>query len=199
MLGKFVTSRNSLELEFIPSSFLRLHGTIQDYLDLTDALYENARDTAEGNGTPYAIEVVAEARRIFQHTNSHEAIITVIGKLVEDPLADLLATLIWFKANMENLKLPQYGLCSSLGSLTHYPQLGSLLGQIFKLWPSNLGDTWPVEGSNEAYQASIEAGTIWTDPRRLSLLDFMIEELQVRGGSRILKCFANPFWLKSPL
>ena len=58
------------------------------------------------------------------------------------------------------------------------------LKELMVEWPGNaaklylLRQNYPVEGTWDGYEADSEAGTLWQNPRRHELLDWLIKELE---------------------
>lgn len=74
---------------------------------------------------------------------------------------------------------PDCGICGNL-SFGSYTSERRDVEKAISEWPDakgNPGDgfSYPVEGRREGYWASKAAGTLWDNPRRLALLDYLIE------------------------
>ena len=71
------------------------------------------------------------------------------------------------------------GICGNVEETTPYE-----LKELMVEWPANaaklhsLRQNYPVEGSRDGYDAGAEAGTLWENPRRHELLDWLIKELE---------------------
>lgn len=88
-----------------------------------------------------------------------------------------------------------YGICANVGWLVFdatAPIIGSDLRQahreeadrvmcrLLARWPdaAGLDANYPVEGLRYEYMVSQRDGTVWQNPRRIALLDWMIKELE---------------------
>ena len=75
------------------------------------------------------------------------------------------------------------GICENVEDLTE-ETLPYELKELMVGWPANaaklhsLRQNYPVEGSRDGYEAGAEAGTLWENPRRHELLDWLIKELE---------------------
>ena len=74
------------------------------------------------------------------------------------------------------------GICGNIEELTK-ETMPYALKVLMVEWPANaakfrlLRQIYPVEGSGDGYEADSEAGTLWKNPRRHELLDWLIKEL----------------------
>ena len=75
------------------------------------------------------------------------------------------------------------GICKNVEALTG-ETMPYELQELMAEWPANaaklhsLRQNYPVEGSGNEYEADSEAGTLWENPRRHELLDWLIKELE---------------------
>lgn len=75
------------------------------------------------------------------------------------------------------------GICGNIEELTK-ETMPYALKELMVEWPANaaklysLRQNYPVEGTEDEYELSAEAGTLWENPRRHELLDWLIKELE---------------------
>ena len=75
------------------------------------------------------------------------------------------------------------GICGNVEELTK-ETMPYELKELMVEWPANaaklhsLRQNYPVEGTGDGYEADSEAGTLWDNPRRHELLDWLIKELE---------------------
>ena len=75
------------------------------------------------------------------------------------------------------------GICGNVEKLTE-ESMPYELKELMVEWPGNaaklysLRQNYPVEGTGDGYEADSEAGTLWDNPRRHELLDWLIKELE---------------------
>jgi len=75
------------------------------------------------------------------------------------------------------------GICGNVEDLTE-ETMPYELRELMAEWPANaaklhsLRQKYPVEGAGGGYDAGVEAGTLWQNPRRHELLDWLIKELE---------------------
>lgn len=73
------------------------------------------------------------------------------------------------------------GICGNLRELmgdTDFCILASDLRDIMEVWPETTGDRFfPVE-KRERYIKAAKDRTLWENPRRIALLDWLIKELE---------------------
>ena len=75
------------------------------------------------------------------------------------------------------------GICGNVEELTK-ETMPYALKVLMVEWPANaaklysLRQNYPVEGTEDEYELSAEAGTLWDNPRRHELLDWLIKELE---------------------
>lgn len=56
-----------------------------------------------------------------------------------------------------------------------------ILGQLMLKWPDGLhseDNRYPVEGNGRRFEVAMEAGELWSNPRRIALLNWLIKELE---------------------
>ena len=96
-------------------------------------------------------------------------------------LAKLLAELINLRANLDAGNTPSYhsAICDTIRSrLIPIQGVCSMLTSISNHWPERVeSDTFPVDGF-DGYGKDLENGTTWKNPKRIKLLDFLIERIQ---------------------
>lgn len=79
------------------------------------------------------------------------------------------------------------GICNNLYQLRTKKAQSKFINAI-KSWPLRRGTSlsYPVEGDMNLYVQATSNDTIWEDPRRLALLDYLIEYYKPKGRSPIL-------------
>lgn len=74
------------------------------------------------------------------------------------------------------------GICFNVEELvpeTENGQTQDELQLLMSRWPhADANSTYPVEGHAERYMCAQRMGTVWQNPRRIALLDWMIKELE---------------------
>ncbi len=82
-------------------------------------------------------------------------------------------------------RAPEIGICNNLYIFSDYGT--RRLHKAIMSWPLRKGNShhWPVEGTDNKYCKSGNAGTLWQNPRRLALLDYLIEYYKPKGQSPI--------------
>ena len=114
-------------------------------------------------------------------------------------LAKLLAELINLRAKLDAAPT-DLAICHTICSrLVPIQGVCSMLTSISNRWPERAeSDTFPVDGF-EWYSKDLENGTTWKNPKRIKLLDFLIERIQNHPQQVILdsrKCFCLPNYLR---
>lgn len=117
-------------------------------------------------------------------------------------LAKLLAELINLRANLDADNTPSYhsAICNTIRSrLVPIQGVCSMLTSISNHWPERAeSNTFPVDGF-DGYGKDLENGTTWKNPKRIKLLDFLIERIQNHPQQVILdsrKWFCLPNYLR---
>ena len=93
-------------------------------------------------------------------------------------LANLLAELINLRANLDAAPT-NLALCNTIRSrLVPIQGVCSMLTSISNHWPERAeSNIFPVDGF-DGYCKDLENGTTWKNPKRIKLLDFLIERIQ---------------------
>lgn len=74
---------------------------------------------------------------------------------------------------------PDQGICGNLRTLTDKPEVMDSLREIMDKWPQAYPNRfYPVEGHCSIYLSDARCRTLWSNPRRHALLDWLIEELE---------------------
>jgi hypothetical protein len=78
-------------------------------------------------------------------------------------------------------RAPDIGICNNLNIFSDYGT--RRLHKAIMSWPLRKSNThlWPVEGTHNEYCKSSDNYTIWQNPRRLALLDYLIEYYKPKG------------------
>lgn len=93
-------------------------------------------------------------------------------------LAKLLAELINLRANLDAAPT-DLAICHTICSrLVPIQGVCSMLASISNHWPERAeSNIFPVDGF-DGYSKDFEKGTMWKNPKRIKLLDFLIERIQ---------------------
>lgn len=93
-------------------------------------------------------------------------------------LSILLRELIYLRENLEKAK-QSHGICCEIGMrMCQIRGTKQMLHSIIQAWPERTDDSsYPVDDIS-GYLRDRENGTMWQNPRRLALLDFIIKEIQ---------------------
>ena len=89
----------------------------------------------------------------------------------------LLDQLIDLRDNLD--KAPETGICPAMYyRMNQVKGTLEVLGSITREWPErNQSASYPVDG-HEGYHKDYTNKTLWKNPKRLALLDFIIKEIQ---------------------
>lgn len=114
-------------------------------------------------------------------------------------LAKLLAELINLRANLDAAPTNS-AICNTIRSrLVPIQGVCPMLTSISNHWPERAeSDIFPVDGF-DGYVKDLKNGTTWKNPKRIKLLDFLIERIQNHPQQVILdsrKCFCLPNYLR---
>lgn len=95
-----------------------------------------------------------------------------LAKTREATRAELYMRLLQIK-----LVGPQHsstGICENIRLACSFPAY-ELLKAGINSWPDKLCDIFPVEGTFKAYAQASARNALWDDPKRLALLDYLID------------------------
>jgi hypothetical protein len=79
------------------------------------------------------------------------------------------------------IRVPEVGICCNLKIFSDYGT--KRLHKAIMSWPlrKGTGHLWPVEGTRYKYCKSSGNYSLWSNPRRIKLLDYLIEYYKPKG------------------
>lgn len=186
----YATQKHGLVITQIPPHLdPTFGGDCSEVLSYTDRLYDQVLATRQETGLGFIKLIEVEATQIRHNFATpwvvHNCKIVVLNALIEKPLQEFLDNLKWMRANLGKLDGTQ-SICGYVEDLL-YPCVGhgAITDYLFESWPNvwidikrnrpSLG--FPVGGSIE-YWEDEEEKSFWRNPKRIELLEYMIEQLE---------------------